>query len=114
MRPKLDGGVGAEEFAHKKLERAFQVRHTDVLVDVETFDLMKLRAMGRVDFVAAVSRAWSDHADRRRPRLHRADLNGGGMRAEQSSVRQIKCVLLVACWMFRRCVQRVEAMPFVV
>src|SRR5205085_8147406 len=113
MRPKLDGSVGAEKFAHEKFERPFQVSDADVLIDVKTFDLVKLRAMRRIDFVATVSRAWGDDANRRRRGLHRTNLNCGCVGAEQSAIRQIKCILLVAGWMFRRRVERVEAMPFV-
>src|SRR5260370_40286845 len=112
MRPKLDGGIGAEKFAHEKFERAFQVRDADVLIDVKTFDLMKLRAMRRVHFVATISRAGGNHANWRRRGLHRANLDGGSVGAEQSAVGQIKCVLLVARRMFRRRVQGTQAIPF--
>src|SRR5260370_40675410 len=96
MRPKLDGGIGAEKFAHEKFERAFQVRDADVLIDVKTFDLMKLPAMRRVHFVATISRAGGNHANWRPRGLHRANLHGGSVGAEQSAVGQIKLLLLRA------------------
>ena len=73
---------------------------------------MKLRAMGRVDFVAAICRPRGDYADRRPRRFHRPDLDSRSMGSKQTSVRQIKCVLLVARRMFGRRVESVETMPF--
>ena len=75
MRSKLDGGVGAEQFAHEKLKRTFQIGYAHVLINIEPFDLMKLRAVGRIDFIATIGRAGRDHANRRRRGLHRADLH---------------------------------------
>ena len=74
---------------------------------------MKLRAVRRVHFIATISRARRDHPNRRRGGLHRANLHRRSVRAEQSSIRQIKCVLLVPRGMFGWRVQRVEAVPFV-
>src|ERR1700730_13907585 len=74
---------------------------------------MKLRAVRRINFVAAITGTGCDHTHRRRRRLHSADLNGGGMCAQQSTVRHIKCILLVAGGVVGRGVERIKAMPFI-
>ena len=74
---------------------------------------MELRAVRGIDFIAAIGRAGRDHANRRSGRFHGADLDGGSVGAEQTAVRQIECVLLVARGMIGRRVERVEAMPFI-
>ncbi len=76
MRTKLHLGSGTKEFPQEELERAFQIGDADVFIDIQSFDLMKLRAVRRVDFVATIGRARSNHANRRRRGLHRADLHG--------------------------------------
>ena len=113
MRTKTHRGFRSEKLTQEKLERPLQIRDADVLIDIQAFDLMKLRAVGRIHFVAAKGRARRDDANRRRRRFHRANLHGGSVRPEQPAIGQIKCVLLVAGRMIRRGVQRVEAMPFV-
>src|SRR5205807_3924175 len=84
MWTELDLGFRAKQFVHEKLERAFQIRDADVFIDIKTFDLVKLRAMRCVHFVATVRRAGRNHANRWRCGLHRADLNGRRMSSEQS------------------------------
>ena len=112
MRTKTHRGVGAEKFAQKKFQRAFQVGDADFFIHVKSFDLVELRAVRGIDFIATISRARRDDADRRRRGFHRANLHGGSVRAQQPAVGQIKCVLLVARGMIGRGVERVEAMPF--
>src|SRR5438874_2229844 len=77
MRTKLDGGIGAKQFAHEKLKRALQICDADVFIDIETFDLVKLRAVSRVHLIAAISGAGRDDPDRRlehlRERMERAN-----------------------------------------
>src|SRR5947208_1190225 len=66
----------------------------------------------QVHFVAAIRGAGRDYADRWRRGFHRPDLHSRSMRSKQTSIRQIKCVLLVARRMFGRRVEGVETMPF--
>jgi hypothetical protein len=73
---------------------------------------VELRAVCGVHFIASISRAGRNHADRRRRILHGADLHGRGVGAEKPAVRQIKGVLLVARGVIGRGVEGVEAMPF--
>src|SRR5437867_10676318 len=113
MRTKLDGGIGAKQFAHEKLKRALQICDADVFIDIETFDLVKLRAVSRVDFLTAIGSAGRDHTNGRRRRLHCSNLHSRSVSSKQTAVRQIKSVLLGACRVFRRRVERVETMPFV-
>src|SRR5947207_1457911 len=68
------GGESADRFAHAKLMRVLHIGYADVLVNMKPFDLMKLRAVGRIDFITAIGRAGRDDANRRRRGLHRADL----------------------------------------
>src|SRR5206468_1210898 len=110
---KLDSRSGTEKFAHEKFERTFEIGDANVLVDVKPFDLVKLRAVSGVEFIAPISRAGCDYANRRCRGLHGADLHSGRVCPEQSTVWEIKCVLLVARRMFGRCIERVEAVPFV-
>src|SRR5438067_13794479 len=109
MRTKLDGGIGAKQFAHEKLKRALQICDADVFIDIETFDLVNLRAVSRVHLIAAISGAGRDDPDRPRPGPHRANLYGGRAGPPQSAVRYIKSVLFVARRSLGRRVRRVEA-----
>src|SRR4051794_20892092 len=72
---------------------------------------MKLRAVRCIEFVAPIRRARGNHADRRRRRFHRANLHGGSVGSQKSTVRQIKRVLFIASGMVRRRVQSIEAVP---
>src|ERR1700730_15627505 len=60
MRTETHGGIRAEKFVHEKFDGAFQVGDADVLIDVQTFDLMELRAVRRVYFIATISGAGRD------------------------------------------------------
>ena len=66
MRAKAHGRIRSEKFPHEKFERAFQVCDAHIFVDVKTFDLVELRAMGGVHFVAAIGRTGCDHSNGRR------------------------------------------------
>ena len=103
---------GAEKLAQEKFQRSFQVGDAHVFIHIEAFDLVKLRAVRGVHFIAPIGRAGRNHADGRRRAFHGADLHGRGVGAEQAAVGQIKGVLLVARRMIGRGVERVEAMPF--
>ena len=82
MRTKTNLRFRAEQLTQKKLNRPFKIGHADIFIDVETFDLVELRAVRRVDFVTSISGAWCDHANRRRRGFHRPDLNSGSMRPQ--------------------------------
>jgi hypothetical protein len=113
VRPETHFGVGTEQFAQEIFERAFEIRHAHPLIDVKTFDLVKLRAVSCIDFIAAKGRARRDHAKRRRCGFHRANLHRRGVGSKQSAIRQIKRVLFIPCRMVGRGIERIEAMPFV-
>ena len=57
VRTKLHLRIRTEKFAHEKLERAFQVRHAHVFVDVESLNLVELRTVRRVELVPAIGRS---------------------------------------------------------
>src|SRR4051794_39557072 len=113
MRPEPDCRVFPKKFVHEELQRPFQISHTHVLIYIEAFDLVKLRAVSRVYLVATVGRAWRDHANWRRRRLHRPNLDGGSVGSKESPIGQVEGVLFVAGWMISRRVERVETMPFI-
>ena len=54
MGTKLHFGFAAKKFSHEKLELPFQIGDADVLIDVKPFDLMKLRAVRCVEFIASI------------------------------------------------------------
>ena len=79
VRTKLNFCFSAEKFAHKEFQRAFQVGDADVFVHVKPFDLVELRAVSGVKFIAPIRCTGSNHTNRRRRGLHRPDLHGGGV-----------------------------------
>ena len=87
MRTKTDRGFRSEKFAQKKFQCPFQVRDADILIHIKSFDLVKLRAVGGVHFIATIRGARSDHANRRWRGLHRANLDGRSVRAKQAGRR---------------------------
>src|SRR5439155_20955929 len=111
MRTKLHSGFGTKEFPQEEFELAFQVRDADVFVHIESFDLMKLCAMGRVDLVPAISRSRSNHPEWRQRGFHRADLHGCCVRSQKPPVGQIKRVLLIAGRVVWWRIQSIEAVP---
>ena len=113
MRAKTNRRVCSEKFAEEKFQRSFQVCHADVPINVEPFDLVKLRRVCGIDLVAPIGRARRNHPDRRRRLFHGADLHRRSVCSKQSPIRKVESVLFVARRMIRRRVQRVEAMIFV-
>jgi hypothetical protein len=57
MRTKFHFGFGAKEFAHEKLELAFQIGDADVFINIQSFDLMKLWTMRCIELIAPIRRA---------------------------------------------------------
>ena len=106
-------------------ERALQIRERDAFADGEPFHLREHRRVRQIEIVAPVDAAGHDDANRRRVRLHVADLHRRGVRPEQRADvvgaaglaldrrREIERVLHVARWMLGGHVQRVEAVPLV-
>ena len=54
MRAKLHFGFGTKEFPEEEFELALQIRDADVFIHIQSFDLMELCAVGRVDFIAPI------------------------------------------------------------
>lgn len=94
----FDGGFGEGEKARSEsyieglfkellqegLEGSFEVGEGNIFADVESFDLVKAGAMCGVDFVASVHGTGGDDAYGRLVCEHGANLNGGGMRSQES------------------------------
>ena len=83
VRTEAGDGVLTVELFHERVERALQVRHRDALVDDHALDLVEHGGMGGVHLVLAVHAARSENTDGQRARLHRVDLHGRGLRAQQ-------------------------------
>ncbi len=106
-RAEADRRAGAEHLPGEELERALEVSHGDVPVHGEAFHLVEHRRVGDVG-VAAVHLAGADDPDRRRLRLHGADLDGRRVRAEQDVLGQVKRVLHVPGRVIPGDVERLE------
>ena len=78
--PRLDT-VDFEEGGKEFFQRPLEVRHRQVFVDRQPLHLMEHRRVGLV-VVRAVDTARADDAQRRAFGLHRAYLNGAGVRAQ--------------------------------
>ncbi len=74
--------LAAEDRAEHLGQRSLQVGERDPLADRQALDLVEHRAVGGVG-VAPVDLARGDHEDRRRLRLHAADLHRRGVGAQQ-------------------------------
>ncbi len=107
-RPEPDLRPRPEELAREELERALEIAHRDVAVHREALDLVEDRRVRGVRDVAAIDAAGNDHAHGRRLRLHRADLHGRRVGAQQQVAGQEERVLHVARGMVRREVQGLE------
>ena len=90
----------------------FKIRDADIFIDVKSFDLVKLRAVRGIHFIAPISRAGSDDANRRRRASIVRICTVEVCVRSNAAVGQIKCVLFVSRRMIGRGVERVEAMPF--
>src|SRR4051812_47512643 len=107
VRSQADVAPLAEDRVREADERALEVRERDVLVDREPLDLVELRRVGRVA-VAAVGAPRDHDVERRRMRLHRADLHRRRVRAQDDFGRDVERVGVVAARVRRVVVERVE------
>src|SRR5882724_7712755 len=87
VRTKLHFGSRTEKFAHEKLESAFQIGNAYVFINIKSFDLVKLRAVRGVEFIATIGSTGSNHANRRGRGLHRSNLHGRSVRSQQTAIR---------------------------
>src|SRR3954468_13835204 len=107
VRAQADVAALAEDRVGEAQQRALEVGERDVLVDREPLDLVELRRVRRVA-VAAV-RAPRDHdVERRRVRLHRADLHRRRVGAQDDVGRDVERVGVVAARVRRVVVEGVE------
>ena len=74
----------------------------------QSFDLVELEEMARVDRIAAIAFPGRDDRDRRSVLLHRANLHRRGVRSQQHRVGQPERVEAFARRMIARNVERVE------
>ena len=104
-------GLRSEDLAEEILECALEVGEGHAAIDVEPLELVEGAEVGRVDLVAAEGAAQGDDAHRRHFFLHRADLHGRGVGAQELAVFEIKGVGLIPRGVVGGRVERVEAMP---
>ena len=105
--------VAAEHLAGERVDGGLQVGERDVLVDVETFELVENAVASGADRLVAVHLAGADHPNRRLLVEHHAHLHRRGVRAEQHvplgfAASDEEGVLHVAGRVVRRKVQAVE------
>jgi len=119
MGPETDPGLRTEELAEKEFHGALQVGQADPFIDHQGFQLGEKHAVGGVDLIPPETTARGDDFDRGLFFLHRADLHGGGVGAEQSPPQlsrrgkiEVEGVLFVARRVVGGGVQGVEVVEF--
>ena len=111
-RPQPHAQVLLEERLQELLQCRLEVGKADVLIDHEPLDLMEHGRVGHV-VIAAIHPPWHDHGQRQAPLAQLADLHGRGVRAQQSTVREIERVVHGAGRMVGRNIERLEIMEVV-
>ena len=101
----------AEDGADEELDRAAEVGERDPAVDGEPLDLVEDGCVRRVERVAPVRASERDEVDRRLLRLHRADLRGRRVRAQQRLGVEVEGVARIARGVRLGLVERVEVVP---
>src|SRR6185503_16876905 len=86
MRTETDPDVVAEQFFENKLNRSLQVGSRNALINIQTFDLLEGRVMGRVGVIAAVDAAGDNDPDGRLLFFHHANLHRGSVRSQQKPI----------------------------
>src|SRR3954451_9199788 len=107
VRAQADVAALAEDRVGEAQQRALEVGERDVLVDRQALDLVELRRVGRIA-VAAVRPSRDHDVQRRRVRLHRADLHRRRVRAQHDVGRDVERVGVVAAGVRRVVVEGVE------
>ena len=94
MRAETGHGPLAVDFFHDQVERRFQIRHRDALVNHHAFNLMEHRRMRRIHLILTVHTARGDHTNRQLLGLHRVNLHGRGLRtkADAAVFREVEGV----------------------
>ena len=110
-RAKAHAGLFPPHASGKFGEGGLEVHEGDSLVDDQALDLQEDGRMRGVVCVTSVDPARSDDPDRWPVRLHRTDLDRGGVTSQQRRAVQIKRVLLVGSRMVERRVQGDEVVP---
>ena len=96
------------------------MRHGNVFINYQTFNLMEHRGVGGI-IVRAISSARSNNADRRLLAFHRANLHRGSMCADNIAVikiiairvRNIESILHLACRVVGRHIQSIKVVELV-
>src|SRR5580700_1522813 len=104
---------GPKEFAHEILDCALEFAEGDVRINRETFYLVEHVGVGRVWIITAVDLSRHDDAYGRLLLLHRVNLHGRGVRAQQMRLRsrwkiEIERIHHVARRVMFRDIQRLE------
>ena len=111
-RAKTDFNVALEDLTQNRFHRRDQVGDRNILVDNETFALIKRVFVARVDRFVTEATAREDRANRGAEALQRADLIRRGVRAQNQLIFEPESVLHIARRVVARDVQRFEAEVF--
>ena len=95
MGTELRLRIRPEQLFRKYLQRSFQIRKGNVLVNNQTFKLMERRGMGGVHFVGAEHTPRRNHTDRKLPLLHHTGLNRGRLGTQHNLLIHIEGILLI-------------------
>ena len=116
-RPHPDRGVGTEHLAGEKQDGLLKVGEGDILVDVQTFDLMEYAVRAGRDGLIAEHPARADDPDGELHRLHGADLDRRRVGPKKQRIgmpcRNEEGVLHVPGRMVRREIQGFEHMVII-
>ena len=78
-----NAALGSEHRPGEVLDGAHEVRHPDVFLDEQPFDLMELRFVTGIGRLMAIDGSGRDDPDRRLMRFHESDLNRRCVRTQQ-------------------------------
>src|SRR6185312_14109133 len=110
--PKAHREITLEERLQEPVQRRLHVGEADVLVDLESLDLVEHWRVRHVG-IAPIDPSWRHDCDRRALAQHGADLHRRGMRAQEAPVREIERVVHRPRGVIGREVERLEVVEIV-
>ena len=115
MRAKTYLCFGPHQLAENKFHRALEIGHSDALVHVQSFNLVKGGIMRGIGGVTAIHAARHNDAHRRLLLLHHTNLHTGSVRSQQRPTisGDVKSILCIAGRMISGCVEGIETVIFI-
>ena len=98
-RSKTNFCLWSIHLLYKKVKRLFEVRKRNVLINIESFDLMKKAVTTCADGLVSINTTWHQHTNRKFPFFHFPNLNTTGMRTQYpvGILLYIKSILHISC-----------------